>query len=199
MDVLFCAETFYKAAQASLVVPVKDLDPALKNALKRVNYGGRDITVKATDTFSPRRLSSGDGQRSFTMAVNLATGESQLEVGDWGGANIFTQKQVDLDDREQPLPPGFAIIQGSMGHHNFASILINPANMIKLLPSTDEVTDRQKRILYEFRALKSSYRRKWPSQEIDELIAKGLLKRNSAGAVSITTAGKNAVGNANYY
>ena len=151
---------------------------------------------------------SNRGQRNFVIAVNLATGETESHHGSWGGANAFNPgNSVDLDTTARPLAPGFAIIHGSEGNGTRASITIHPSNADPLLPAAPALSDRIRYLLGCYRSLTSAGRKnQWadhsrdpkycgPTQaEISEMVAAGLVTQNKAGAVSITTAGKNAAG-----
>ena len=79
-------------------------------------------------------------------------------------------------------------------------IHVRPENAAPLLPAANSsVSDRDRSILAIFRGIKSGpYRAEYLARakveqaEIDALVARGLLKRNAAGSVQITLAGKNA-------
>lgn len=184
----------------SMHIPTKTLPDSLKSALAAVGYGAADISVRVAETYSAQAPAN-DGQRGFTMAVNLATGERDERRGSWGGSNAFTVNAVDSDDTARPLPPGFAVVQGTTGYpRTFATLIIHPSNAAPLLPAKAELTDRQRAILDQFASLTSAGRKnEWerypaskPSDsEIAELVAAGMLKQNKAGALSITTEGKN--------
>jgi len=104
---------------------------------------------------------------------------------------MFVTNRVDSDDSEHTMLPGVAVITGSIGEKTYAYLTLHPENLVALLPAKVEVSARQKEILESIMTLKSSYRPKYPEAEIDELVTKGLLKKNKAGAISITTEGKN--------
>jgi hypothetical protein len=175
----------------SIYVSVRELPETIKQVLKSLEYGAKDIAVEISDTFHVF-CSANDGQRAFTIVANIATGEFVKSQGSWGGENAFVTTQVDTDDRIRPLLEGFAVIQGTTGYpRTLATIIINHANVVKMLPEKQNITNRQKDILYQFVAYKPSYRNKYPESEINELIDMGMLKRSKSGALSITTAGKN--------
>lgn len=182
-------------------VEVKALPQTVKDALKGVGYGRHDIAVEASETFR-HESAYGDGYRAFTVALNLATGETKSMQGSWGGASINYQSQVDSDQSAYTIPVGGAILQGQIGGGRpvSARLVLNPENVAKLLPSSpSDVTDREKQILAVFGGIKSSYRagylKGYTSAEIDSLVSRGFLARNKAGSTSITTAGKNQRGN----
>jgi hypothetical protein len=184
----------------TISVRTKELPDTLREALRQIGYSGQDVPVEVTTEVSPYSP-AGEGSRGFSAVVELSTGRSKVHHGNWGGGSPATQAQVDVDDRESPLLPGFAIIKGSTGNRTFATIYLNPENVAKYLPAPVSLTDRELGILAQFRALSSAGRKdEWqrfpaskPSdEEIDSLVAKGLLSKNKAGAVSLTTDGKNA-------
>jgi hypothetical protein len=83
-----------------------------------------------------------------------------------------------------------------------ASIYIHPTAIAPLLPAAPAISDRDKSILLAFRSLTSAGRKdEWSrnaasrptTEELDRLVAAGLLSRNKAGAMAITTEGRNAV------
>jgi len=184
-----------------LYVPVKDLPVSLQQALDRLGYHSKDITVDAATTYD-LQVSSGDGQKGFCTAVNLVTGASETVQGSWGGANIFNPTNpVDLDSTTRNLPEGFAVIKGHTGNKTFAYVLVPPANLQKLLPPRVEVTDNELKALACFH-YKSGYRAKEFNRYhigvldkdnpiIQSLQAKGLIKINANGSMQITTTGKN--------
>lgn len=181
---------------------VKELPTIIQTALSRVEYGCKDIEVKTAESLSPGQ-GGGQGRRSFLVLINLATGAVEQHTGSWGGANPFENRQVDLDQNSYPIPEGLAALKGSMGHpRTFATLYLHPANVAKLLPPKTELNIREVSILRDFHSLTSAGRKnEWarnpqsaPSQaELDSLVSQGLLSRNKAGALSITTAGKNAL------
>jgi hypothetical protein len=92
-----------------------------------------------------------------------------------------------------------------VGNSTYASILVSPSTMAPLLPKVEKLADHEARVLYCYKSIKSGpYRvselarvaRKHPEanipQNVEELISRGYLKRNKAGAIQITTSGKNA-------
>lgn len=175
--------------------PVRELPDCIRRALKSVGYGSRDINIETAEKISIIQAGC-DGQRGFVILVNLESGEYTLQKGSWGGSNCFNpDNPVDLDDNEYSIPVNGAVIRGSEGYpRTFARITLHPNNMIRALPEAIVLTEEEKSTMYCYGALTSAYRKNFligKETIIDGLIAKGLLKRNAAGAVSITTAGKN--------
>lgn len=183
-------------------ISIQSLPFPIQTALRKVGYARKDISVESRESVVLSDNGS-DGCRAFTMFVDLASGVSKLEWGSWGGPNIFSAPAVDRDNRSYPVPSNVAIIRGSEGGNRpvYATIVVSPSNMLLALPSGNEVTEREKTILGQFRGLTSAGRKdewaRYPKskpteQEIDALVTRKLLARNKAGAISITTDGKNA-------
>jgi hypothetical protein len=187
-----------------MFVEVKTLVPAVRDALKAVRYGGKDIKVIVTDHMSPS-VAGGSGQRGFVTIINLTTGKSESMRGSWGGANMFNPNNtVDLDTGQYVIPTDGVVIKGTTGYPRTFAVLYTTATG-NLLPagegdSSDEVLSKEElNALYCHHAIKGGqYRRDElirkgvsPST-VDSLVDRGYLKRNRAGAVSITTKGKNA-------
>ena len=180
---------------------VSELPECLINALKSVSYGKRDIEVVSREQISIT-CAGGDGRRGFAILLNLATGESKTLLGSWGGANAFNlQNQVDLDQRNYPIPENGAVILGSEGDKTFASIYLNPKNIVPFLNEASEISERERAIMYAYGCIKSGeYRNdelsllgiKDPrtNSEIQTLIERGLLKKDGRG-IQMTTKGRN--------
>jgi len=182
-------------------VLVADLPSSLQRALRSVGYARKDIRAEVGPTFTAP-AAYGSGHRAQAMVVELATGRMEGVVGSWGGANPFEQHAIDVGG-ESTLPSGFAALTSSMT--GYWTLHLNPANAAKWLGSgTSEVSPREAWILGSFAGLTSAGRKdefsrhgrgQEPSpEEIGTLAARGYLKVNKAGAVQITTAGKNQAG-----
>lgn len=192
-------ERLEEGMSGGTAVAVKELPEALQKALKSVGYGRRDIHVSARTDVDLNPY-AGDGQKGFAVVVNLATGVYKASEGSWGGANMFTSRSIDTVQERYPLPPDGAAIVGTTGYHGTsASIYVHPSALAPLLPGNADVTEREARIL-AMMGFTSAYRKelladnKVTSDEIDALVAKKMLAKNKAGALSLTTAGKNAAG-----
>jgi hypothetical protein len=185
---------------AAVYVDTRDLPDSLRASLSDAGYHRKDIAIEPRETASMVGF-SGQGRKAFVVLVDLATGRTESHSGSWGGANMFSpQNAVDLDTTERPIPPGMAVIKGTSGYHGcFATIHLHPDNVARLLPSKPEVTEREASILGTF-GYKPGYRKeRWQEMgvtpiELDALISRGMLSKNRAGAISITTAGKNCKG-----
>ena len=114
---------------------------------------------------------------------------------------MFAVNAVDSDTASRPLPPNGAVIHGHSGGGKpaYASITIHPSRAAKLLPAASgELTDRQKSLMCVFARYNSRGRADWFTRhgkaaewELVELESKGWVKRNKAGAVTCTAAGRN--------
>lgn len=186
-----------------MFVSVRELPDSLRRVLAELKYGKADISVRAAESFTPAQ-GSGDGRRAFVSAVHIASGACKVEWGSWGGANMFNPRNaVDLDTRPQAIADGFAIVEGSEGGMRpvYASIVVGAAALALLLPAPAEVSERDRSILRIVRTYKGgAYRRaeldriEATEAEVSSLVSRGLLSRNRAGAIAMTTAGKNAAG-----
>ena len=180
---------------------VSELPQCLIDALKSVAYNKRDIEILPREKTSI--LCAGDaGQRGFTILVNLSTGENKIHVGSWGGANAFNpQNQVDLNDQQYPIPENGAVILGSEGNKTFATIYLNPKNVLAALSEGDVLSDIERKIMYAYGCLKSGqYRNEElvrcgvndPKNDatVQSLIDRKFLKKDGRG-IQMTTEGKN--------
>lgn len=185
-------------------VEVRDLPPGIQKALKSLKYGRKDIQVQA-EAHPDLTDFSGDGQRAFATVVDILTGHVfDSFMGSWGGPNIFSQKPLDKPDMKYALKPGQAVIHGSMGGRTYVSIYYHPSNKDTFVPETETVnlSSEERKALTIF-GYKSSYRSNewWRSDLpgkysldnplIQGLLAKGLIKVNQAGAIALTTSGRN--------
>lgn len=182
---------------------VKSLPDAIQAALKTVSYAKADVQIVTSITVT--LASSGDaGRRGFATLVNLTTGNAETVRGSWGGQNMFNRTNpVDNDHNSYPLPDNGAAIVGSTGYGGTYAVVHIPASMrAGILPAAPtQLTTEELDGLYAHKSLKSGpYRKEYlarkrvTAQALDALVTRGLLKRNAAGATSITTEGKNAVG-----
>jgi hypothetical protein len=196
-----------KTASGGQHVLVRDLPPILQDALRELGYHKRDILVEPRTNYQVGD-GGGDGRRSFTMAVDLVTGQTKLEKGSWGGANINSpHNQVDLDTSVYPLPRNGAVIKGSEGGGpTWATIYVHPDNILKVLPSGAsevEPTDKELVALQIVSGIKSGYRADSFQRNglgpyskenpiLQGLAKKGWVKITATG-VQITLEGKNLV------
>jgi hypothetical protein len=186
-----------------MFVETKELVPALRAALESVRYGAKDIRLEAAERIDS--YSEGNaGTRGFVIAVNLDTGERKSMIGSWGGGNMFTSTLVDAGSEMAELPANGAVIKGTMGYpRTYAAIYAHPNALGRFLPAgeddRDELTAEELQALYCFVCIKGGEyrreelrRRSVSDSTVDGLVSRGYLKRNRAGATSVTTAGKNA-------
>lgn len=180
---------------------IRELPQPVQRALKDLGYAKKDINVQSATEYD-MRVSAGDGRRGFAVAVNLGTGQSKATYGDWGGSNMFSSRQVDLDDRRRPLPPNNVVIKGTSGNGVWAYLLINPENLQDLLPSPAEaLSNEEHAALSIIRGLKSGYRSEYfdrhrlgkyhPSNPLIQGLAQKGLVDVRANGLMITTEGKN--------
>lgn len=185
-----------------MYVEVTRLPESVQAALKSVDYGRKDIEVRASERVS-LGSSSGDGFRAFVALVNLTTGQSTAMYGSWGGANMFNRSNaVDNDFREYPLPGDGVAVTGMTGGGKPTHAVLNvPATMLaRMLPSAEgqNLSEAELDALYCHNSIRGGTYRKEALQRlrisstvVDGLVERGLLSRNKAGATQITTQGKN--------
>jgi len=181
-----------------MYVQVRDLPPCVQAALRSVGYSRKDIEITAAETVSLAQM-GGEGYRAFGCLVDLATGQYQVKRGSWGGPNIANLKnQIDLDTRPQTLPEGCVYIKGEEGRDKpvSASLRVHPNNLAKLLPPKEEVPLGVQKVINALRYI-GEYRKaqlaKCKPVWSDQAVTLGLVKKNKAGALSLTTEGKNAL------
>ena len=121
---------------------------------------------------------------------------------------MYDKRQVDLDDKPQKIPENGAVIIGSHGGRgSFARIRVHPNNFAKVLPPAEKVSDDELKVLAIMAGIKSQYRPEYfrkaklgkftaDNPVVSGLIEKKMLKVNRRGSFMITTAGKNARGDA---
>ena len=101
---------------------------------------------------------------------------------------------------EGALTRGMAVIKGHEGGSRpvCATVYLHPDNVVKLLPAKPTLTERELLVLGTFNYKGGSYRKAEQARlnvteaELADLVRKGLISRNRAGACQLTTAGKNA-------
>lgn len=180
---------------------VSDLPECLIRALKSVGYGKQDIEILPREKTSIS-YAGGSGRRGFAILVNLSNGEYKTHTGSWGGANAFNpENQVDLNTENYPIPENGAVILGSEGNKTFATIYLNPKNVLAALSEGDVLSDIERKIMYAYGCLKSGpYRNeelarcgiKDPKNDpnVLSLMERKFLKKDGRG-IQMTTEGKN--------
>ena len=182
-------------------VIVKELHPLIQKTLKQVGYGVTDVKVEPVEQISTYS-GANDGQRGFTILVNLESGETKGMAGSWGGGNPFSRSLVDDSQELVPMPVNGVVIKGQQGYpRTFATVYVHPRMTGKFLPSGNEevLSDTEQQALYCFAAIKGGQyrrdemrRRSVSDATVDSLVERGYFKRSKNGATQITTKGKNA-------
>lgn len=192
-------------------VEVKELPAPVLTALKAVGYNRADIEVRAEESVVLGTYGAGAGRQAFAVLVNLDTGEHVARRGSYGGINMFDRENpVDNDQSAYPLPPNGVAITGSRGGtYPVTATLHIPTSMVSRILTAgprEELPTAELHALYAHGCLKGGeYRREHlrrhqvPASVVDDLVARDLLKRNKAGATTITTAGRNALGDFRAY
>lgn len=182
-------------------VAVTSLSLAMRQALKAVRYGARDIEIRPTRNVSLESGAAWKGARGFVMAVNLTSGERVAHHGSWGGGSYFESRPVDTTKDRLELPENGAVLKGQTGYpRTMATLYVHPSQLAAFLPpASEDLTAEDQQALYVFAAYKGGQyrrdelnRRRVSSATVRSLIERGYLTENKAGAVSITLKGKNA-------
>jgi hypothetical protein len=143
-------------------VEVKELSPALRDALASVRYGAADVEIIPAESVEVA-VAGGDGMRGYVIGLNLATGERNGLSGSWGGANPFTANPIDSSPERLAIPPNGCVIKGTTGYpRTFAWIYAHPQAMGRYLATgeTEELSDVEQQGIYCFAAIKGGeYRR----------------------------------------
>ena len=192
---------------------VKQLPQVVQDTLASVGYGKADVEVSVVAEMNLMSNAYGDGYQGFTTILNLATGERETVRGSWGGSNPFESSPVDNDTRMYTLPAGAVVIKGQRGGGRPVSAHVYIASAGELggaIAETVELSADERAVLDAHKSLNSGGRKDyfggrwggyyWDNADrephtavIARLAERGLLKVNKAGAVSITTEGKNAL------
>lgn len=181
---------------------VKNLPAPVRKALKSVQYGRKDVPILSMASVDTQ-AGGGDGRRGFFTVVDLATGWYETQYGSWGGENPFTSNPVDTG-KTYELSPDIVAIKGVTGGTTWAWVYFHPSLYPQYVPNEaimatlgNAPADGELRALYCFNSIKGgSYRReemvrqKVRQIDVDNLIAKGWLKKTGAG-IQITTEGRN--------
>lgn len=189
---------------SNIHVDVRSFPESITRLLSEVGFNKKDICVRVVEQVSLSQ-GGGDGRRSFVGFAMLDNSrEPRVYYGSWGGANPFENSAVDCDNTLHNMISGSCVLIGyeGGGHPTHATLYIHPDNVAKMLPEKPSVSERDQLILRAFVSLTSAGRKnEWarypnsrPSdEELDSLVSRGLLSRNKAGAMAITTAGKNSL------
>lgn len=174
-------------------VSVADLPPSLGRAIKRFNV--REAVVSEE--------SSVDGGSGELYMFNLADGRMQhIDTQDPARDPSPFSKAVYKEPkaREHKIPKDHVIIE--YRHSMFRGkrvqglrIYVRPGDMDRVA-SSDAVSEREYNILRwaqdKYRKKDNFYFNDVTQDELKDLVAKGYMKMNRAGATSVTPKGKNA-------
>lgn len=196
-----------------MYIKTNQLPQSLQSALQSLGFNKADIKINAKEFTRLENPAYGDGYQSSVTLVNLETGARQTIEGSWGGSNPWqTRENAQVDgmgnQNEVPLIAGLsAVVKAQRGgnHPTSATIEVHPNTLLKLLPASEvQLTETQKGILKIIRSYTSAGRKDefqrsnlgtyGPEHpEIKILSEQGFLKITKAGAISITTEGKNMI------
>ena len=182
--------------------PLKNLPDWLVKVLHtEARYKKKDIQIVPTSKVDVG-IPAFEGNRSFAIAVNLATGRYETARGSYSGMD---NTPVDRGGVIQ-VPSNGAIISGEYGGRGaFARIYINPDNVSALIEEqgSEDLSEEEKYAISYIKTLNSRGRKDAfarrglgpygaTNPHVQALAQKGLVKI-SGRAVKITTKGKNVV------
>lgn len=187
-------------------IRMTDLPAAIRSALESCGYHRADVEVSEAATYSPKGTTAFEGNRGYCVVVNVATGEQHAEVGAWGGANGFSAHAVDHDANEYPIPPNCAVVAGENGGRGaFFRVKVAPGMMAGILPpaADDALPESSGLALAVIAGIKGGARGDYfdrlglgaygaANPAVAVLVARKLVSVNKAGAIAITTEGRNA-------
>lgn len=194
------------ATRTTEYVEVVNLPEPIRNALKALDFRGNDLPV-FTHTTVELGGSASDGEKAFTTLVNLTTGQHVTTWGSWGGPNAFDRTNPVDNDRNAYTLPGDGVVLTGTGNGSKAryAFLHIPASMTaRVLPPSEgeSLPDDVQWVLNVFVSNNSGGRKyEFERKRIsaaalaaatETLAAGGYIKVNKAGAVSVTTKGRNA-------
>lgn len=185
-------------------VEIKSLPAHVQNAIAKVKHSGRDIECIECNTVNPEYYGS-DGSRGV-FGIFDSNGYGQIHYGSWGGPNMFSSPAVDKSNVDVNLPDGKFALKGSNGNFNYIKLYANASTLTELCPQKNvdtELTDIEREVLWAHVNRTSAYRKQHYYDHkitaaqlelaLDSLVGNGLIKRNKAGATSITTDGRNTL------
>jgi hypothetical protein len=191
-----------------MYIKVSQLPNIIQEALRNKSYFRKDISVKTATRVSPH-VSGNKGVRGYVVVCDLTINQIVINtLGSWGGASMFNPtNQVDLNTNYYDLSPEKVVIKGTVGWHNYACLTVHPDAMPRLLPDKPiELTQWEQAAIDIICGIKGGqYRREefsrrglgaydYTRTEIRALKDKGLITISKNGAITITTAGRNARG-----
>jgi hypothetical protein len=166
----------------------------------------QEVLVVFTSNISQLGCSFHDHHRKDTFLWDPTGGEHNWR-GKYGGsyATLFDKSlsaQATAGKVNTVLPSGAIALEVTVAHKgNWAKMYLHPSQLNnKLLsPPSDDLSDRDRKILACFRGLKSGpYRKqalndsKYTTADRDRLASLGYLKVSKNGATKITPEGRNA-------
>jgi hypothetical protein len=201
-------------------IKIKDASPGLAAAIRALAPKGLDVKIEARAQIVPSTDSQVYHVANAIVADLDNAGSVTVRRGVWGGNNGFNKPPADrawdpiFDDQPRDVPIGGAVLVGTVGR--FCTIAVHPETFAVRFTSHDVVrdallegrivdaaavlaeshalTDEECAVLYVHKAYKSGeYRKRVVARyagALDSCVSRGLIKRATNGACTITTAGK---------
>jgi hypothetical protein len=179
-------------------IEVPFTDPSVA-PLIRAAFGGvvsrRNVKVRVAETYHVNDYWSG-GSRDECRFVKLDT----LDVISADQVEAIRNNPYRLPSGEVAVLPGIAVVEHCIfqGKDLGYRVYLHADNMAPLLAkpqAADDLTPEQRRILVNYRSLKSGYRPKYTQEELQPLIDRGYLRQSKNGATGITNEGRAVTAN----
>ena len=177
-------------------VPFTDpsIAPIVRAAFGSVN-SRRNVKVSVKETYHVHDYWS-DGSRDECRFVKLDT----MQVISADQVEAIRNNPYRLPMGDVALVPGVAVVEHCIfcGKDLGYRVYLHSSNMAPMLAAPQaaaDITPEQRRILVNYRSLKSGYRPKYTQEELAPLIAKGYLRQSKTGATGITNEGRAVTAN----
>ena len=177
---------------------IKNLPENIKSALKSIDFHGSQLSVEvvADCVMSLKENCCFEGNRSFAIVIDMATGMNRVTYGSWGGSNFYTKTLVDDCDTKFAMPANCAVIKGEMGGRGcFATLYLRPDNVVPGLLLAVSIDDSMYRALCPHRLI-GDYKKQAlagiTAEQTARAIEAGFIVKKGRG-YGLTVSGRNAV------
>lgn len=177
----------------------KTLPECAKAALKELGFHGSTVSLEIVPdcVIDLHSHCCFEGNRAFTILINLGTGEYKSLTGSFGGANPYSKTIVDdTEGKKFTIPEGMMTIKGEIGGMgSFAMVYLRPDNVVPGMLSCPAIDDRTYRVLVPHR-IAGIYKREAlrgvTAQETASAVVAGYLAKKGRG-IGLTVNGRNAI------
>jgi hypothetical protein len=145
-------------------ISTKNLPKVIRNALKSIGYRKRDIGIVYSNNVKLNSRSYFDYARGYVATIDLISGKTEVEYGDWGGPS-FTSSRVDVDERIYNVPEDMAFVLGKEGGTSarIATLILAPSHK-------DEIQDVKKLAVDHYGVDEETGEAKFPKFEIGDIV-----------------------------